>query len=142
MKRSIRWLDRCVAAHARPTEQNLFAIIQGGLDPELRRTCVEGNSKACLILQSLLSLIIIIIIIITIITMGLDCQKFLRTLANKLSTKNNEPYASVISWLRIQLSFAILRTVHRCVRGSRYPFKSREVSEDFTFAVAGLHLHS
>ena len=139
MKRSIRWLDRCVAAHARPTEQNLFAIIQGGLDPELRRTCVEGNSKACLVLQSLLSLIIIIIIIII---MGLDCQKFLRTLANKLLTKNKEPYASVISWLRMQLSFAILRTVHRSVRGSRYPFKSREVSEDFTFGVAGLHLHS
>ena len=74
--------------------------------------------------------------------MGLDCQNFLRTLVNKLSTKNNEPYASVISWLRIQVSFAILRTVHRCVRGSRYLFKSREVSEDFTFAVAGLHLHS
>ena len=47
--------------------------------------------------------------------MGLDCQNFLRTLANKLSTKNNEPYASVISWPRIQLSFAILRSVHRCV---------------------------
>ena len=59
--------------------------------------------------------------------MGLDCQNFLTALANKLSTKNDEPYASVISWLRIQLSFAILRTVHRCVRGSRYPFKSREV---------------
>ena len=74
--------------------------------------------------------------------MGLDCQNFLRTLANKLWTKNDEPYACVISWLRIHLSFAILRTVHRCVRGSRYPFKSREVSEDFTFAVAGLHLYS
>ena len=73
---------------------------------------------------------------------GLDCQNFLRTLANKLSTKNNEHYACVISWLRIQLSFAILRTVHRYDRGSRYPFKSRKVSEDFTFAVAGLHLHS
>ena len=67
MKRSIRWLDRCIAAHARPTEQNLFAIIQGGLDPELRRTCVEGDSKVCLVLQLLLSLIIIIIIIIFII---------------------------------------------------------------------------
>ena len=74
--------------------------------------------------------------------MRIDCQNFLRTLANKLSTKNNEPYASVISWLRIQLAFAILRTVHRYVRGSRYPFKSRDVSEDFTFAVPGLHLHS
>ena len=75
-------------------------------------------------------------------SMGLDCQNLLRTLANKLSSKNNEPYGSVISWLRIQLSFAILRTVHRCVRGSRYPFKSREVSEDFTLTVAGLQLHS
>ena len=67
--------------------------------------------------------------------MGLDCQNFLRTLANKFSTKNDE------AWLRIQLSFAILRTVHRCIRGSRYPFKSREVSEDFTLAVAGLQLY-
>ena len=74
--------------------------------------------------------------------MTVDSQNFLGTLANKLSTKNNEPYAGVISRLRIQLSFAILRTVHRCVRGSRYPFISREVSEDFTFAVAGLYLHS
>ena len=57
--------------------------------------------------------------------MGLDCQNVLTTLANKLSTKNDEPYGSIISWLGIQLSFAILRTVHRCVRGSRYPFKSR-----------------
>ena len=31
--------------------------------------------------------------------MGLDCQNFLRTLANKLSSKKNEPYGSVISWL-------------------------------------------
>ena len=29
--------------------------------------------------------------------MGLDCQNFLRTLANRFSTKNDEPYASVIS---------------------------------------------
>ena len=72
---------------------------------------------------------------------GLDCQNFLRTL-NKLSSKNNEPYTSVIFWPPIQLSFAILRTAHRCVKGSSYPFKSREVSEDFTFAVAGLHLYS
>ena len=43
MHRSIRWLDRCIEAHARPHDQNLFAIIQGGLDPELRRQCVEGK---------------------------------------------------------------------------------------------------
>lgn len=43
MYRSIRWLDRCIMAHKRPSEQNLFAIIQGGLDPELRKTCVRGD---------------------------------------------------------------------------------------------------
>lgn len=37
--RSIRWLDRCIAAHQYPEKQNLFCIIQGGLDLELRRQC-------------------------------------------------------------------------------------------------------
>ena len=41
MHRSVRWLDRCVAAHAKPEAQNLFCIIQGGLDLELRRKCCE-----------------------------------------------------------------------------------------------------
>lgn len=36
MYRSIRWLDRCIEAHSRKTEQNLFPIVQGGLDPKLR----------------------------------------------------------------------------------------------------------
>lgn len=39
MYRSIRWLDRCISAHANPTTQNIFCIIQGGLDLELRREC-------------------------------------------------------------------------------------------------------
>jgi queuine tRNA-ribosyltransferase len=39
MKRSVRWLDRCIAAHKKPESQNLFCIIQGGLDLELRREC-------------------------------------------------------------------------------------------------------
>lgn len=45
MWRSIRWLDRCIEAHKRPHDQNLFAIIQGGLDPELRRKCVDEMVK-------------------------------------------------------------------------------------------------
>ncbi|KAI9590966.1 Queuine tRNA-ribosyltransferase [Syncephalis fuscata] len=45
MLRSIRWLDRCIDAHKRPNEQNLFAIIQGGLMPELRRTCIDEMVK-------------------------------------------------------------------------------------------------
>ena len=30
--RTIRWLDRCIVAHSKPDKQNLFAIVQGGLD--------------------------------------------------------------------------------------------------------------
>ncbi|ORY63135.1 queuine tRNA-ribosyltransferase [Pseudomassariella vexata] len=41
MERSVRWLDRCIAAHKNPTTQNLFCIIQGGLDVEMRRECTR-----------------------------------------------------------------------------------------------------
>lgn len=41
MHRSIRWLDRCIAAHKNPTTQNLFCIIQGGLDLAMRKECCE-----------------------------------------------------------------------------------------------------
>ncbi|KAF8248385.1 tRNA-ribosyltransferase [Wilcoxina mikolae CBS 423.85] len=43
MYRSIRWLDRCIAAHPPEfsSKQNLFCIIQGGLDLDMRRECVR-----------------------------------------------------------------------------------------------------
>ena len=42
VNRSVRWLDRCIEAH-KPREhaQNLFPIIQGGLNVELREKCVK-----------------------------------------------------------------------------------------------------
>jgi tRNA-guanine transglycosylase len=43
--RTIRWLDRCIAAHKRPADQNLFAIVQGGLNPVLRNYCVDEFLK-------------------------------------------------------------------------------------------------
>ncbi len=43
--RTIRWLDRCIAAHRRPHDQNLFAIVQGGLDRELREWCLDEMLK-------------------------------------------------------------------------------------------------
>ncbi|KAI5776330.1 tRNA-guanine(15) transglycosylase-like protein [Geopyxis carbonaria] len=51
MDRSVRWLDRCIAEHLKPDplaatagasyaeRQNLFCIIQGGLDLEMRKEC-------------------------------------------------------------------------------------------------------
>jgi len=44
MQRSVRWLDRCIEFHqksGRDKFQNLFAIVQGGLDPELRKQCLK-----------------------------------------------------------------------------------------------------
>ncbi|KAL1748839.1 tRNA-guanine(15) transglycosylase-like protein [Schizophyllum fasciatum] len=44
MERSVRWLDRCIAHHeqsGRKSQQNLFAIVQGGLDAELRDRCLQ-----------------------------------------------------------------------------------------------------
>lgn len=45
MRRSIRWLDRCVAANLHPATQGVFAIVQGALDHDLRRQCVAEMSK-------------------------------------------------------------------------------------------------
>lgn len=42
MERSVRWLDRCIAAHKNPSTQNLFCIIQGGLDLDMRRECCKA----------------------------------------------------------------------------------------------------
>ncbi|KAI9682714.1 MAG: hypothetical protein M1829_006701 [Trizodia sp. TS-e1964] len=45
MERSVRWLDRCIAAHKYPERQNLFCIIQGGLDIEMRKECCAEMVK-------------------------------------------------------------------------------------------------
>ncbi|MDX2098682.1 MAG: tRNA guanosine(34) transglycosylase Tgt [Leptolyngbyaceae cyanobacterium bins.59] len=35
--RTYRWLERCVKAHDRPSDQALFGIVQGGVYPDLRQ---------------------------------------------------------------------------------------------------------
>ena len=45
MHRSVRWLDRCIESHKQPEKQNLFPIIQGGLDLQLRSECIEEMVK-------------------------------------------------------------------------------------------------
>ena len=41
VERTLRWAQRCRAAHTRP-DQVLFGIVQGGLDVDLRRACAEA----------------------------------------------------------------------------------------------------
>jgi queuine tRNA-ribosyltransferase len=48
MERSVRWLDRCIDHHERSGKkevQNLFAIVQGGLDHGLRDKCLDEMIK-------------------------------------------------------------------------------------------------
>ncbi|KAA8495052.1 Queuine tRNA-ribosyltransferase catalytic subunit 1 [Porphyridium purpureum] len=45
MHRTIRWIDRCIAAHAKKHCQNLFGIVQGGLDLEMRKWCLDELSR-------------------------------------------------------------------------------------------------
>eukprot|EP00919_Chromeraceae_sp_WS-2016_P039999 GHVR01095425.1.p1 GENE.GHVR01095425.1~~GHVR01095425.1.p1 ORF type:complete len:144 (+),score=21.47 GHVR01095425.1:4503-4934(+) len=41
MNRTVRWIDRNLAANKNPQQQNLFPIIQGGIDFKLRKKCLE-----------------------------------------------------------------------------------------------------
>uniref|UniRef100_A0A182SGH7 Queuine tRNA-ribosyltransferase catalytic subunit 1 n=1 Tax=Anopheles maculatus TaxID=74869 RepID=A0A182SGH7_9DIPT len=45
MHRTIRWLDRSIAAHGRDNDQSIFPIVQGGLQPDLRRVCAAELTK-------------------------------------------------------------------------------------------------
>ena len=64
-------------------------------------------------------------------------QSLLKHLADKIAQKDTEPYHVVITWVRTQISFELLRSVHACVRGSRTPFRSKiEQSLDCKISVA------
>jgi queuine tRNA-ribosyltransferase len=39
--RTIRWARECLESHARPGDQSLFGIVQGGVDQSLRAFCAE-----------------------------------------------------------------------------------------------------
>ena len=41
LERTTRWAERCLQSHARPQDQGLFAIIQGGMHEDLRKLSAE-----------------------------------------------------------------------------------------------------
>ena len=48
-----------------------------------------------------------------------ECVKYHSRLAELIENKKGESYSSAISWIRAQVSFAIVRSVILCLRGSR-----------------------
>ena len=67
--------------------------------------------------------------------MGEECKKFITHLANKLASKQHEQYSDVITWIRANLSFEILKSTILCIRGSRTPYKSMREFEDFKLSI-------
>jgi len=51
--------------------------------------------------------------------MAPQCQIAVKKLAEKLAVKQNKNQSVVAGWLKVRLSFALLRTTLLCVRGTR-----------------------
>ncbi|MBC7288659.1 MAG: tRNA guanosine(34) transglycosylase Tgt [Armatimonadetes bacterium] len=43
VERTLRWAERCLAAHSRP-DQSLWGVVQGGVFPELRRRSAQATA--------------------------------------------------------------------------------------------------
>ena len=71
--------------------------------------------------------------------MGGECEQFISRLANKLAIKRNELYSTVKTWLRIRLSFEIVRSALLCVKAGLHfqsfcsPIKALKVEFISTF---------
>ena len=61
--------------------------------------------------------------------MGDECLIFLKQLTTKIAEKKGNTYADRITWLRTKLSFAILKSVLLCVRGTRIPFYKHSMED-------------
>ena len=61
--------------------------------------------------------------------MGDECSTFLKQLATKIAETIDNTYAKTMTWLRAKLSFAILKSVILCVRGTITPFCKQSIED-------------
>ena len=74
--------------------------------------------------------------------MGHECQKFHKTLAEKISVKNGDKYEDIMRYIRLKFSFLVLKATLLCLRGSRTIRKNSEVGNDFSLCLHELRLWS
>ena len=67
--------------------------------------------------------------------MGHECEKFFKTLAEKLAKKKGERYEEIMRYIRIKVSFLVTKAALLCLRGTRVNTKSKvtEEGDDFSF---------
>ena len=76
------------------------------------------------------------IIITTKGVMGHECEVFHKSLAEKLARKKGEKYEDIIRFIRIKLSFLVLKASLLCLRGSRAKCQSTVVQcDDFKYTL-------
>ena len=62
--------------------------------------------------------------------MSQEYQGYHSRLAELISSKKQEEYATTITWIRTKVSFAILRTALVCLRGTRSRRRKTNVQEN------------
>ena len=68
--------------------------------------------------------------------MGHECRKYHKTLAEKISRKNDEKYEEAMRYSSVKLSFLVLKSTLMRSRGSKTIKKNIETGDDF-----GVYLH-
>ena len=73
--------------------------------------------------------------------MGQECNTFHKSLAEKLSKKKGEKYDDIIRYIRVKLSFLVLKASLLCLRGSRQrALVIAEEGVDFSYTLSELNL--
>ena len=62
--------------------------------------------------------------------MSQECQRYHSRLAELISSKKQEDYATTIAWIRTKISFGILRTAPVCLRGTRSRRRKTNLQEN------------
>ena len=73
--------------------------------------------------------------------MGHECVKFHKVLAEKMSIKNGEKYDDIMRYIRVKISFLVMKATLLCLRGSRTLRRNVDIGgEDFTQSLRELGL--
>ena len=76
------------------------------------------------------------LILTTFGAMGHECRKYHKTLAEKISRKNDEKYEEAMRYNSVKLSFLVLKSTLMRSQGSKTIKKNIETGDDF-----GVYLH-
>ena len=73
--------------------------------------------------------------------MGHECSKYHKTLAEKMSKKTGEKYEDIMRYIRVKISFLVVKATLLCLRGSRSLRQNIDVGgEDFSQSLRELGL--